>query len=107
MDPMKNEETVDGKATLIPGVILAVAIYYCSLVLCHDFAVPFLGTVKDGAIKDNDSGLIWLKNANCFGLRNWNDAIDAADSLADGQCDLDDGSLGTGGCPQKESGKHL
>jgi hypothetical protein len=25
----------------------------------------------DGTITDNLTGLIWLKNANCFGLRNW------------------------------------
>ena len=25
----------------------------------------------DGTVRDNLIGLIWLKNANCFGVRNW------------------------------------
>ena len=46
----------------------------------------------DGTIRDNDSGLIWLKNANCFGGMNWGNAMDAAALLADGECGLTDGS---------------
>jgi hypothetical protein len=46
----------------------------------------------DGTIRDNDSGLIWLKNANCFGTMDWYDAMDKAADLADGQCGLADGS---------------
>lgn len=45
------------------------------------------GTVTDGA-----TGLIWLKNANCIGLRTYAVANQAAASLADGQCNLEDGS---------------
>ena len=29
----------------------------------------------DGTITDNLTGLIWLKDANCFGYRNWGEAI--------------------------------
>jgi len=46
----------------------------------------------NGTVQDNDSGLIWLKNANCFGEKNWNDAMAAAAGLAHGQCGLTDGS---------------
>jgi len=46
----------------------------------------------DGTVTDNRSGLIWLKNANCFGYRNWNTAKRSAANLADGQCGLRDGS---------------
>ncbi|NNL76853.1 MAG: DUF1566 domain-containing protein, partial [Desulfobacterales bacterium] len=33
--------------------------------------------------------LIWLKNTNCFGMMNWEDAILAAKSLKDGDCGPD------------------
>ena len=47
----------------------------------------------NGTIRDNDTGLLWLKDANCFGnIMNWWDAMDVANSLADGQCGLTDGS---------------
>ena len=57
----------------------------------------------DGTIRDNDTGLIRLKNANCFGMKNWDDAMNAAASLADGQCSLTDGSAaGDWRLPTKE-----
>lgn len=46
----------------------------------------------DGTVLDRKMGLIWLKDANCFGRMDWDDAMDAAASLADGQCGLTDGS---------------
>lgn len=49
----------------------------------------------DGTVTDNLTGLIWLKNANCFGGNNWQSALDAANNLSDGQCGLtDDSSAG-------------
>ena len=47
----------------------------------------------DGTIRDNATGLIWLKNANCFGARSWNDATAAIATLASGTCGLTDGSI--------------
>lgn len=47
----------------------------------------------DGTITDNIAGLIWLKNANCFGKENWKTAISDAKSLASGLCGLTDGSV--------------
>ena len=44
----------------------------------------------NGTIRDNNSGLIWLKNANCFGLLNWYDSSDAVAVLTKGQCGLTD-----------------
>jgi hypothetical protein len=38
----------------------------------------------DGTVTDNLTGLIWLKNATCFGDRNWNQAITDCNGLADG-----------------------
>jgi hypothetical protein len=47
----------------------------------------------DGTVKDNCTGLIWLKNANCFGRKRWHAAIDASNGLEDGQCGLSDDSI--------------
>jgi hypothetical protein len=47
----------------------------------------------DGTVTDNLTGLIWLKNANCFGTRNWATALADANGLASGSCDLTDGSV--------------
>ncbi len=47
----------------------------------------------DGTVTDNRSGLIWLKNANCFGRQNWERAMQSAANLANGQCGLRDGSM--------------
>ena len=37
-------------------------------------------------------GLVWLKNANCFGGRTWPDALTDAAELNSGECGLTDGS---------------
>jgi hypothetical protein len=44
-------------------------------------------------VTDELTGLIWLKNANCFGNRDWSTALSDANGLADGQCGLSDGSI--------------
>jgi hypothetical protein len=46
----------------------------------------------NGTVTDNRSGLIWLKNANCFGGQKWKKAMQSAVNLASGQCGLRDGS---------------
>ena len=46
----------------------------------------------NGTVRDNDTGLIWLKNANCFETRNWANAMADAAALAHGSCGLIDGS---------------
>jgi hypothetical protein len=46
----------------------------------------------DGTVTDNQTGLIWLKIANCFGFRKWNLAISDSNGLASGSCGLTDGS---------------
>lgn len=47
----------------------------------------------DGTVRDNLTGLIWLKQASCFGVLTWVDALTAANTLASGQCGLTDGSV--------------
>jgi hypothetical protein len=46
----------------------------------------------NGTVTDNLTGLIWLKNANCFGGRNWETALTDANTLNSGECGLTDGS---------------
>jgi PKD repeat protein len=47
----------------------------------------------DGTITDNLTGLIWLRSANCFGQRTWDQALYDCNTLsADGTCGLTDGS---------------
>jgi hypothetical protein len=46
----------------------------------------------NGTVTDNLTGLIWLKNANCFGARNWTQALSDANTLNSGECGLGDGS---------------
>ena len=45
----------------------------------------------NGTVTDSLTGLIWLKNANCFD-GGWTDALKGVGSLANGQCGLTDGS---------------
>jgi hypothetical protein len=47
---------------------------------------------SNGTVSDNLTGLIWLKNANCFGSLTWSAALAAANTLAGGSCALTDGS---------------
>jgi hypothetical protein len=55
---------------------------------------------EDGTIKDNLTGLIWLKKANCGGTMSWSNALTFTHSLYDGwtgdgsggDCGLSDGS---------------
>jgi len=47
---------------------------------------------SNGTVTDNLTGLIWLKNANCFGTRNWTTALSDCNTLASGACGLTDGS---------------
>jgi hypothetical protein len=47
----------------------------------------------NGTVKDNLTGLTWLQDLDCFGVRSWLDAIADAASLASGACGLTDGSV--------------
>ena len=46
----------------------------------------------DGTVTDNLTGLIWLKNADCFGSRTWHEALSDSNGLSSGECGLTDGS---------------
>lgn len=47
---------------------------------------------RNGTVTDTLTGLIWLKNANCFGSRNWTTALNDCNTLSSGSCSLSDGS---------------
>jgi hypothetical protein len=46
----------------------------------------------DGTVTDHLTGLIWLKDANCFGERTWGEALSDCNGLEDSSCGLTDGS---------------
>jgi hypothetical protein len=48
--------------------------------------------VSIGTVLDTSTGLVWLKNANCFGQLRWSEAMSSAASLKYGMCCLTDGS---------------
>jgi len=57
----------------------------------------------DGTVTDNNTKLVWLKNANCFGEQDWDTAMNSAAKLANEQCELSDGSkAGDWRLPTKE-----
>ena len=62
------------------------------------FPTPRFTDKGNGTVKDNLTGLIWLKNANCFVPETWANALKAA-TLADDpastttDCGLSDGSV--------------
>jgi hypothetical protein len=58
-----------------------------------DLPSPRFTDNNDGTVTDNLTKLIWLKNANCFGAKDWDEALSVANELADGSCDLSDGSV--------------
>lgn len=62
----------------------------------------------NGTVTDNLTGLVWLKDADCFGPQTWDNAISRAGDLANGQCGLNDGSkAGQWRLPNREELKSL
>jgi len=55
--------------------------------------VPRFTDNENGTVTDNLTGFIWLKDANCFGEKDWYDALSDCNNLAEGQCGLTDGSI--------------
>jgi hypothetical protein len=62
--------------------------------------VPRFTDRGNGTVRDNLTGLIWLKNASCDELGPlmrgdaiWRDALELANTLEDGICGLTDGSV--------------
>lgn len=47
----------------------------------------------NGTVTDSLTGLIWLRNANCFGAQTWAASLVSANGLANSACGLTDGSI--------------
>lgn len=62
---------------------------YAEILLNEPIPITRFADNKDGTFTDNLTGLIWLKNANCFGMMSWKNAITAAKGLKDGVCGPD------------------
>jgi len=56
-------------------------------------ATPRFTDNGNGTVKDNLTGLTWLKNASCFGFQTWAQALTSANTLSSGTCGLTDGSI--------------
>jgi hypothetical protein len=56
-------------------------------------ASPRFTDNSDGTVTDNVTGLIWLRNANCYGSQNWQTALNNSNALANGSCGLSDSSV--------------
>ncbi|MBF0397944.1 MAG: DUF1566 domain-containing protein [Desulfobacterales bacterium] len=59
------------------------------------WASPRFTDNGNGTITDNNTGLIWLKNAGCFSsmTQSWTTALSSCNSLANDSCGLTDGSI--------------
>jgi len=55
-------------------------------------AAPRFTDNSDGTVTDNLTGLIWLKNANCYNTQTWQNSLNSANGLASGSCGLTDSS---------------
>jgi Protein of unknown function (DUF1566) len=75
------------------GIILMVAV----LTAWGGWVMPAFAATRfidegNGTVEDTLTDLIWLKDADCFGVMNWSEALVAANTLAHGSCGLADGS---------------
>lgn len=55
--------------------------------------VPRFTDNGDGTVTDHLTGLIWLKDADCWGAKRWEYALSDIKSLESGECGLQDGSV--------------
>ena len=68
------------------------------LAACIMLTVPaWAGDNHNGTITDYSTGLVWLQNAGCLGMRTWADAKSSAAGLKIGTCGLTSGGLQIGG----------
>jgi hypothetical protein len=82
VDPFKST-CYDWRGTIIPCDFKRP---YAELLFDKPIPDPRFIDNKDGTVTDNLTGLIWLKNTNCFGIMDWGSAILAVKSLKDGDC---------------------
>jgi hypothetical protein len=66
---------------------------YTELLLDGSIPDPRFVDNRDGTLTDRLTGLVWLKNANCFGMLDWKSARRAAKNLKHGDCGPDPGLI--------------
>ena len=67
-----------------------------------EWPVPRFTDNENGTVTDNLTGLIWLQNANCFGPRQWSQAITDCHDLVAPNCGLTaDSSVGDWRLPNR------
>ncbi len=59
---------------------------------CSDSTGDRFVDCGNGTVTDTQTGLVWLKNANCYGSQTWDAAMASADGLKLGDCGLSDHS---------------
>ncbi|MEK8015585.1 MAG: DUF1566 domain-containing protein, partial [Candidatus Parabeggiatoa sp.] len=93
-----QESSPSGSFTAIPQVVAAPPPVVVPPPVVETPPSPVVSSYRytdngDGTVTDNRSGLIWLKNANCFnGYQYLEPAMQSAANLGNGQCGLSDGS---------------
>ena len=55
-----------------------------------EWPVPRLTDNGDGTVTDNLTRLVWLRNADCFGIATWIEALSHSNTLQTGLCGLSD-----------------
>ena len=74
---------------------LMLVLLFSTLLLCSSSAwsLDRFVDLNDGTMLDTSSSLRWLKDAGCYGMKNWDTAISSANSLASPSCGLSDGTV--------------
>jgi hypothetical protein len=85
VDPHKST-CYDWKGTVIPCRFKRP---YAELLFDKPIPDPRFIDNQDGTVTDKLTGLIWLKNTNCFGMMDWQSANLAVTHLKDGDCGPD------------------
>ena len=85
VDPFKST-CYDWRGNIIPCDFKR---QYVELLFDKPIPDPRFIDNQNGTLTDNLTGLTWLKNTQCFGLMNWENANLAAKSLKDGDCGTD------------------
>jgi hypothetical protein len=67
------------------GTTLNCCKFNCCQFNCCSEENPRYRDNRNGTVKDMCTGLIWLKNANCFGMLNWKEAKEKVANLASEQ----------------------
>jgi hypothetical protein len=85
VDPLKSN-CYDWRGNPIPCFFLR---QYAELILDKPMPDPRFTDNNDGTTTDNLTGLVWLKNTNCFEMLDWESAKQTVNSLKDGDCGPD------------------